>query len=187
MLKMIDSIFKLPTEYERFLCITVYDHMRDKEIIEMECTPCHFYSKVTPNLLIKEGFSEYAVYLINYVLNGGWVEYYNKLSDNDQFHFCYEKVPVEIKMEKFISWLRKREKTGGKNLTARIKNALESGKFLQYNPSYFSVLDVFDIPPRELYKCYGVGRKSIEILKNHFMDVGLDWFHFHKFKMSILK
>lgn len=59
--------------------------------------------------------------LISYVLNGGWVEYYNKLSKHDQFHFCYEKVPVEIKMEKFISWLRKREKTGGKNLTTRIK------------------------------------------------------------------
>ena len=183
---MLSNIWKLTTKYERDLCIDAYDHLRDKNIIKMECTPFHFYSKVSPYCLIQEGYSEFVVYLFSYILKGGWIDFYNRLATEQrgnfhEFHFCYEDVPTSIRMEKFIPWLQKREKSGHKNLIARLKKVLVSDKFPE-NYLNITIHDAFDIPPNELYKCWGIGKESIEMLKNHFMDVGLDWFHYHKYE-----
>ena len=187
---MLSNIWKIPTEYERDLCIDVFDHLRDKNIIKMECTPFHFYAKVSPYLISEEGYSEFVVYLFSYILKGGWIDFYNRLAtdpDKDprdnfhEFHFCYEGVPENIRMKKFIPWLQEREKSGHKNLIARLKKVLVLDKFPESNIASLTIHDVFDIPPNELYKCWGIGKESIEMLKNHFMDVGLDWFHFHKY------
>ena len=186
---MLSNIWKIHAEYERRLCIEVYDHLRDKNIIKMECTPFHFYAKVSPYLLIEEGYSEFVVYLFSYILKGGWIEFYNRLAtepdprDNfHEFHFCYEGVHESIRTENFISWLQKREKAKHKNLVARLKKVLVLDRFPENNLTSITVNDVFLIPPNELYMCCGIGKDSIEMLKNHFMDVGLDWFHFHKYE-----
>lgn len=188
---MLSNIWKLHAEYERRLCTEVYDHLRDKNIIKMECTPFHFYANVSPYLLIEEGYSEFVVYLFSYILKGGWIDFYNRLAaepDKDprdnfhEFHFCYEEVPESIRTENFILWLQKREKAKHKNLVARLKKALVLDRFPENNLASITVNDVFLIPPNELYMCWGIGKDSIEMLKNHFMDVELDWFHFHKYE-----
>ena len=86
----------------------------------------------------------------------------------DSGYFCFTKVCRE-------------EKSGHKNLIARLKKVLVSDKFPE-NYLNITIHDAFDIPPNELYKCWGIGKESIEMLKNHFMDVGLDWFHYHKYE-----
>ena len=184
---MLSNIWKLPVEYERRLCTEAYDHLRDKNIIKMECTPFNFYAKVSPYLLIEEGYSEFVVYLFSYILKGGWIGFYNELSKDPkehfhEFHFCYEEVPESIRTENFILWLQKREKVKHKNLVVRLKKALVLDRFPENNLASITVNDVFLIPPNELYMCWGIGKDSIEMLKNHFMDVGLDWFHFHKYE-----
>ena len=79
----------------------------------------------------------------------------------------------------FINQYADLEEKGDK--FTRLKKVLVLDKFPESNIASLTIHDVFDIPPNELYKCWGIGKESIEMLKNHFMDVGLDWFHFHKY------
>jgi len=171
--------------YEKNRVVDVYNELRDKDVIELECTPFNFYGKVSPQFLIQEGYSEFIVYLFSYILKGGWINYHNMLARQEgkkEFHFCFDNTPMDVRTEKFIPWLQKKEKSGCKNLVSRLKRVLILDRFPENNLDLLMVEDVFAIPPEELYKCSGIGKESILKLKVHFMDIGMDWFHFHKFK-----
>ena len=182
---LMQDLWLIPTLYERNRVIDAYNELREKDIIELECTPFKFYSKVSPQFLIQEGYSEFTVYLFSYILKGGWIEYHNTVArqeGKEEFHFCFENTPKSIRIERFISWLQKKEKSRYKNLVSRFKRVLILDKFPKNNLDLLTVEDVFAIPPEELYKFNGIGRKSILKLKDYFVDIGMDWFYFHKFK-----
>ena len=182
---LMQDLWLIPTLYERNRVIDTYNELEDKCIIELECTPFKFYGKVSPQLLIHEGYSEFIVYLFSHILKGGWIEYHNTVARQEgkvEFHFCFENTPESVRTEKFIPWLQKKEKSRYKNLVSRLKRVLISDRFPENNLDLLIVEDVFAIPPEELYKCSGIGKESILKLKDHFMDIGMDWFHFHKFK-----
>ena len=182
---MMEAIRSFPTLYEKNRVIDVYNELRDKDIIELECTQFKFYAKVSPQLLIQEGYSEFTVYLFNHILKAGWIDFHNIVARDErkgEFHFCFENIPESVRTGKFIPWLQKKEKSRYKNLVSRLKKVLISDRFPENNLDLLRVEDVFAIPPEELYKCTGIGKGSILKLKDYFMDIGMDWFHFHKFK-----
>ena len=184
---LMEGLWLVPTLYERNIVIDVYNKLREKDYVPIECSPFDFYGKVSPQLLISEGYSEYVVYLFSYILKAGWINYHNIVAhqeNKEEFHFCFEAVPESIRTGKFIPWLQKKEKVRMKNLAARLKRVLVQDKFPEPNLDLLTVEDVFAIPPAELYKCSGIGKESLIKLWEYFLSESeeMDWFHFHNFK-----
>lgn len=181
---LLEAIRSFPMlRYDQNLAIDVYNELRDKNLVKIECTPFEFYSAVSPQLLIKEGYSEHVVYVFNYILDARWIDYHNMVSKDNKFEFSHAK-KHDLMLELFKDWMSTKERRFN-NLFSRIKRVLIQNKI--YNKDEFDRLyveDIYVISPVTLYKCNGVGKKSLIRLQTYFESEGLDWFGFHKFKPS---